>query len=453
MFFPTSTSTSTRQASVPSRVVPGVVPAQLQQPSRVVPGVVPTQLQQPMLSFPGQQNVPGGVPVYQPQQSMPQFVLPQQSVGGETANSSAASNKVGNFYRPAPGNNVIRGLPPPGPVGVPAPQQLPQQFFPSSGSAGTFNMSGAGLVRRNGNAYTQNNFSQGHQGSSRSNYSVTEHQVSQQEELQHLHSASQGDPQEHQEQASQSRNSRSSSSRSGPHFAQPAARNSTTTGGAMTNVNSRSVLTNKTTGPVSRNSTSLNTTNLSVGQQSAAMNQVEQLQRQVAELQSENEEQAREIDRLHKMLAERDAGAGVVVRTPGEQNASRYSATSGGSRNSANRGGGQHHLHTRQLYASTRPAVPYTPWDLRDPVDNRLAEFYNSTGSAVPFHRINKGFYRYGETVVELDIINHKLMAKTEDGWNRGKWGAIEKFMSAYEPMERERMGLDALDEEIDDVF
>lgn len=32
-----------------------------------------------------------------------------------------------------------------------------------------------------------------------------------------------------------------------------------------------------------------------------------------------------------------------------------------------------------------------------------------------PFeHRINRGFYRFGETILELNIINHKLMAKTE---------------------------------------
>ena len=29
-------------------------------------------------------------------------------------------------------------------------------------------------------------------------------------------------------------------------------------------------------------------------------------------------------------------------------------------------------------------------------------------------YRINRGFYRFGETILELNIINHKLMAKTE---------------------------------------
>ena len=30
--------------------------------------------------------------------------------------------------------------------------------------------------------------------------------------------------------------------------------------------------------------------------------------------------------------------------------------------------------------------------------------------------RINRGFYRFGETILELNIINHKLMARTEAG-------------------------------------
>ena len=28
--------------------------------------------------------------------------------------------------------------------------------------------------------------------------------------------------------------------------------------------------------------------------------------------------------------------------------------------------------------------------------------------------RINRGFYRFGDTITELDIVNHKLMARTE---------------------------------------
>ena len=73
--------------------------------------------------------------------------------------------------------------------------------------------------------------------------------------------------------------------------------------------------------------------------------------------------------------------------------------------------------------------------------------------------RINRGFYRFGETILELNIINHKLMARTEagrlcgvqerqrdslvgclasdekrqDGWNRSKFGPIEKFLMYYE--------------------
>ena len=29
--------------------------------------------------------------------------------------------------------------------------------------------------------------------------------------------------------------------------------------------------------------------------------------------------------------------------------------------------------------------------------------------------RINRGFYRFGETIAELNIVNHKLMARTEE--------------------------------------
>lgn len=90
----------------------------------------------------------------------------------------------------------------------------------------------------------------------------------------------------------------------------------------------------------------------------------------------------------------------------------------------------------------SKPAIRYSPGDPDDNIDVRLAEYYNSTGSAVQFKRINRGFYRFGETIVELDIVNHKLMARTEDGWNRGKLAPIDKFMTQYENIEREKMGI-----------
>lgn len=95
-----------------------------------------------------------------------------------------------------------------------------------------------------------------------------------------------------------------------------------------------------------------------------------------------------------------------------------------------------------QKLTGSKPSVRYTVFDPNDPVDVRLEEFYNSTGSAVQFRRINHGFYRFGETIVELNIINHKLMARTEDGWNRNKFGPIEKFLMYYENIEREKMGI-----------
>lgn len=92
--------------------------------------------------------------------------------------------------------------------------------------------------------------------------------------------------------------------------------------------------------------------------------------------------------------------------------------------------------------SESKPTIRYVPGDPDDAIDVRLAEHYNSTNSAIQFKRINKGFYRFGETIVELDIVNHKLMARTEDGWNRGKLANIEKFMTQYENIEREKMGI-----------
>jgi len=92
--------------------------------------------------------------------------------------------------------------------------------------------------------------------------------------------------------------------------------------------------------------------------------------------------------------------------------------------------------------SESRPVIRYIASDQDDPIDVRLEEFYNSTGSAIQFRRINRGFYRFGDSIVELDIINHKLMARTEDGWNRGKFGPIEKFLMYYENIEREKAGI-----------
>eukprot|EP00928_Gymnodinium_smaydae_P022404 TRINITY_DN18830_c0_g1_i1.p1 TRINITY_DN18830_c0_g1~~TRINITY_DN18830_c0_g1_i1.p1 ORF type:complete len:322 (-),score=37.96 TRINITY_DN18830_c0_g1_i1:108-941(-) len=97
---------------------------------------------------------------------------------------------------------------------------------------------------------------------------------------------------------------------------------------------------------------------------------------------------------------------------------------------------------TKVETSNSRPAHPYHAIDQDDPIDVRLEEFYNSTNSAIPFRRINCGFYRFGEILVELTIINHKLMARTEDGWNRGKFGTIDKFLQFHEVLEREKAGI-----------
>jgi hypothetical protein len=90
-----------------------------------------------------------------------------------------------------------------------------------------------------------------------------------------------------------------------------------------------------------------------------------------------------------------------------------------------------------------KPVIPYNAVEQDDPVDVRLEEFYNNTNSAIQFRRINRGFYRFGETIVEVHIINHKLMARTEDGWNHGKSGPIEKFLAYYENIERQKAGIE----------
>lgn len=83
---------------------------------------------------------------------------------------------------------------------------------------------------------------------------------------------------------------------------------------------------------------------------------------------------------------------------------------------------------------SARPAVPYTAVAREDLVDLRFEEFYNSSNATIQFKRINQGFYRFGQDqTVEMQIINHKLMARTEDGWNRGKFGPVERFLAYYE--------------------
>mmetsp|Transcript_74894 Transcript_74894/g.199664 ORF Transcript_74894/g.199664 Transcript_74894/m.199664 type:complete len:249 (+) Transcript_74894:106-852(+) len=98
----------------------------------------------------------------------------------------------------------------------------------------------------------------------------------------------------------------------------------------------------------------------------------------------------------------------------------------------------------RAAYAGTSdgPVTKYVCNLRTDAIDVRLEEFYNATSSAIQIARINKGLYRFGGTQVEMDIINQKLMCRTDDGWNRGKFGPIEKFIAFFEPIERERLGI-----------
>mmetsp|Transcript_21078 Transcript_21078/g.60949 ORF Transcript_21078/g.60949 Transcript_21078/m.60949 type:complete len:268 (+) Transcript_21078:50-853(+) len=142
------------------------------------------------------------------------------------------------------------------------------------------------------------------------------------------------------------------------------------------------------------------------------------LENQVAELQAQMRQKDEELAELRSMLSPQlRRSLGARSRSFSPRSPSSFSRLSGGP-----------------------PAQPYAAVDPADPVDVRLEEIYNRSGASLPFKRINKGFYRFGDTLVELDIINSKLMARTEDGWNRGKFGMIEKLISHYDRLERERL-------------
>mmetsp|Transcript_62368 Transcript_62368/g.122697 ORF Transcript_62368/g.122697 Transcript_62368/m.122697 type:complete len:266 (+) Transcript_62368:172-969(+) len=155
----------------------------------------------------------------------------------------------------------------------------------------------------------------------------------------------------------------------------------------------------------------------------AVITREQALDQQVQELKAQLAQKDKQIQDLQAKLAKyegKSTAGGAKAKTPLRTNSGEFRKLTG-----------------------AQPAVRYAAADQDDPVDVRLEEFYNSTGSAVPFRRINRGFYRFGQTVTELDIINHKLMARTEDGWNRGKFGPIEKFIAYYENIERRKAGIE----------
>jgi len=161
---------------------------------------------------------------------------------------------------------------------------------------------------------------------------------------------------------------------------------------------------------------------------------MQMLERKVKELEKVVEQKNAEIQSLQAKLAGKE---GEKSNRTGDAKRSGRSAPSSSpqpARRSQNRGSSP--------APDARPMVPYSALDQTDPVDVRLEEYYNASASAIPFRRINRGFYRFGETIVELKIINHRLMAATEEGWNRGKFGNIEKFMAHFETIEREKAGL-----------
>lgn len=151
-------------------------------------------------------------------------------------------------------------------------------------------------------------------------------------------------------------------------------------------------------------------------------------------------EQALEIRvrELEQLMAQKDALI-KELQKKGYKPSSPKGGMDGGPRSPGRSGGGG--ACFRKLEGS-KPMSRYNAVDQDDAIDLRLEDFYNSTGSAIPFRRINRGFYRFGDTITELDIVNHKLMARTEDGWNRGKFGPIDKFIMYFENIEREKAGI-----------
>jgi len=174
--------------------------------------------------------------------------------------------------------------------------------------------------------------------------------------------------------------------------------------------------------------------NMSVAAQPAIVggNRIQQFPGQFLTREQALEQRVRELESL---LAQKDK----IIQELKEELGGKGGSKSGA--NSKVRSPGRGGTGFRKV-AESKPVIRYTASDQDDPIDVRLEEFYNSTGSAIQFRRINRGFYRFGDTIVELDIINHKLMSRTEDGWNRGKFGPIEKFIMYYENIEREKAGI-----------
>jgi hypothetical protein len=164
--------------------------------------------------------------------------------------------------------------------------------------------------------------------------------------------------------------------------------------------------------------------------------------KEIKEIRRQNDIQAAQYDRSIKEV--RDA---LVART---QHAARLEAVLAGRAPPKEVSGLQRQADAKRRAKATAvrgaqgrmaqgtPVTEHVP--VRgDEIDIRLAELYNQTTSAITFKRINKGCYIFGTLQVEIDIINHKLMIRTDDGWNRGNYGPVEKFLYANENLEREK--------------
>jgi hypothetical protein len=162
--------------------------------------------------------------------------------------------------------------------------------------------------------------------------------------------------------------------------------------------------------------------------------------KEIREIRRQNDIRTAQYDRQIKEV--RDA---LVAKT---QHAARLEAVRAGRPPPKEVSALQRQAATKRSTAGVKPRAAQVPMGKPviehipvkgDEIDTRLADLYNQTTSAIPFKRINKGCYTFGTFQVDVDIINHKLMVRTEDGWNRGNYGPVEKFLSACENIQREK--------------
>eukprot|EP00408_Alexandrium_pacificum_P027963 CAMPEP_0171183546 /NCGR_PEP_ID=MMETSP0790-20130122/15333_1 /TAXON_ID=2925 /ORGANISM="Alexandrium catenella, Strain OF101" /LENGTH=487 /DNA_ID=CAMNT_0011648523 /DNA_START=100 /DNA_END=1565 /DNA_ORIENTATION=+ len=93
------------------------------------------------------------------------------------------------------------------------------------------------------------------------------------------------------------------------------------------------------------------------------------------------------------------------------------------------------------------------PASAKDEIDSRLLDYVSRSECGIVFKRLNRGFYTFrrgdengpvsADRTIEITIVNGKLMIKmepssTHPGWNNGKAGPIERFVTKMMAEERE---------------